>query len=49
MLTTSILTYLVFRLVIHEEEEQLERIFGNEYREYMKRTPRFFPKILNES
>jgi protein-S-isoprenylcysteine O-methyltransferase Ste14 len=46
MLTTSIVAYLVFRIVIHEEEEQLERIFGEEYREYMKLTPRFFPKIF---
>ncbi len=46
ILTTSIVAYLVFRMAIHEEEEQLERIFGDEYRVYMKRTPRFIPKIL---
>ncbi|MEI7492578.1 MAG: isoprenylcysteine carboxylmethyltransferase family protein [Bacteroidota bacterium] len=46
ILTASVVAYVVFRIVIHEEEEQLERIFGDEYREYMKRTPRFFPKIL---
>ena len=40
---TSILAYLAFRKTIHEEEEQLERIFGDEYRTYRKRTPRFCP------
>jgi protein-S-isoprenylcysteine O-methyltransferase Ste14 len=33
---------------IDEEEAMLIDRFGNEYREYMKRTPRFIPKFRNE-
>lgn len=43
MLTVSIAGYAVFRKHIHTEEEQLERIFGEEYRLYRERTPLFFP------
>ena len=43
IITTSILGYLVFRKFIHEEEELLERLFGDEYREYHEKTSQFFP------
>jgi protein-S-isoprenylcysteine O-methyltransferase Ste14 len=43
MLTTSIVGYLVFWKYIHEEEEQLERIFGDEYRSYHRMTSMLLP------
>jgi protein-S-isoprenylcysteine O-methyltransferase Ste14 len=43
VLTTPIIGYLLFLKFIHEEEELLERLFGEEYREYAKKTSRFFP------
>jgi protein-S-isoprenylcysteine O-methyltransferase Ste14 len=33
---------------IGDEEEMLADRFGDEYREYMKRTPRFIPKFRHE-
>ena len=39
ILTTSIVGYLVFRKFIHEEEELLERLFGDEFRTYEAGTP----------
>ena len=47
IITTIIPGYIVFRKSIHGEEEQLERIFGDEYRSYHKSTPLFFPNLLN--
>lgn len=41
VVTTSIVAYLLFRKYIHEEEEQLERIFGEEYRSYRQKTRAF--------
>ncbi len=43
ILTTSLVGYLVFRKFIHEEEELLERLFGEDYRHYRDITPRCFP------
>jgi len=43
ILTIAIVGYLAFRKFIHEEEELLERIFGEEYRNYCKKTSLFFP------
>lgn len=43
ILTTAIVGYLAFRKYIHEEEELLERLFGEEYQHYRKNTSRFFP------
>lgn len=43
ILTTSVVAYLVFRTYVHEEEEMLERIFGDEYRKYRDRTSSLFP------
>ena len=42
---SSILGCLAFRKFIHEEEEQLERIFGDDYRKYRDRTAWFFPSL----
>jgi protein-S-isoprenylcysteine O-methyltransferase Ste14 len=48
ILTTPIVGYLVFRRFIHEEEEQLERIFGDEYRYYHVKTSMLFPNPFNK-
>jgi protein-S-isoprenylcysteine O-methyltransferase Ste14 len=40
---TTIVGCLVFRKYIHEEEELLERIFGEEFLNYSKKTSRIFP------
>lgn len=40
---TSVLAYVAFKKSIHEEEQQLERIFGDAYRAYKQSTPRFCP------
>ena len=42
-LTTCIPAYLIFRKYIHSEYEEMERIFGEDYRKYRERTPEFFP------
>jgi protein-S-isoprenylcysteine O-methyltransferase Ste14 len=43
ILTTSIVGYLLFRKFVHEEEEALERIFGEEFKVYREKTSCFFP------
>jgi len=43
ILPDCILAYIIFKKYIHTEYEEMERIFGDEYREYKKRTPEFFP------
>lgn len=43
IVTTTIVGYIVFRHYVHEEEELLERIFGEEFRQYKKRTSCLFP------
>jgi len=43
VITASIVGYLLFRKSIHEEDEQLERLFGDDYRKYRERTSGFFP------
>ena len=48
ILTTPIVGYLVFMKFIHEEEEQLERLFGNEYRSYHDKTSMLFPNPFNK-
>jgi protein-S-isoprenylcysteine O-methyltransferase Ste14 len=42
ILTGCIVAYLIFKMKIHTEYEEMERIFGDEYLEYRKRTPEFF-------
>jgi protein-S-isoprenylcysteine O-methyltransferase Ste14 len=48
ILTAPIVGYLVFKRFIHEEEEQLERIFGDEYRTYHEKTSMLFPNPFNK-
>ena len=48
IITTSIAGYLAFRKYIHEEEEQLQRIFGEKYEQYHKKTPRLFPNPFRD-
>jgi protein-S-isoprenylcysteine O-methyltransferase Ste14 len=45
VLTTSIIAYIVFKLTIHTEYEEMEKIFGKEHLDYKKRTPEFFPGL----
>jgi len=43
-----ILTFAITHIpIILYEEEKLIELFGDEYREYIKRVPRFFPNISN--
>lgn len=41
----GILTFIIMAIRTPKEEANLIEKFGNEYREYMKRTGRFFPKV----
>lgn len=43
ILITSVIAYIIFKINIHKEYEEMEKFFGEEYREYRKRTPEFFP------
>jgi protein-S-isoprenylcysteine O-methyltransferase Ste14 len=43
VLSTIIVGYLLFRKFIHEEEELLDRLFGDDYRKYREKTSLFFP------
>jgi protein-S-isoprenylcysteine O-methyltransferase Ste14 len=43
IITTSLVGFLMFRISVREEEDMLERIFGEEYRRYREKTPLFFP------
>jgi protein-S-isoprenylcysteine O-methyltransferase Ste14 len=42
----AVLLHPVWHLLVKGEEKSLEAIFPNEYREYCKRTGRFFPKLI---
>jgi protein-S-isoprenylcysteine O-methyltransferase Ste14 len=41
----GMLTFILMAIRTPREEANLIEKFGNEYREYMKRTGRFFPKV----
>jgi protein-S-isoprenylcysteine O-methyltransferase Ste14 len=45
-LTIPFFMYLVFRILIVEEEKYLEEKFGDEYFEYKKRVGSIFPKLM---
>ena len=49
VLTASIIGYLLFRRFIHEEEEQLERLFGDDYRKYKGMTSLFVPNLFKKT
>ncbi len=46
MLSVSIVGYIVFKFTIKPEYDELEKVFGEEYLNYRKRTPEFFPNPL---
>ena len=43
MLTTSIVAYIMFRINIKSEYNEMESFFGEKYLEYKKNTPEFWP------
>ncbi|HEX2967589.1 MAG TPA: isoprenylcysteine carboxylmethyltransferase family protein [Bacteroidales bacterium] len=43
VLSTTIAGYIVFKFYIKGEYEELERFFGDEYKNYRRKTPEFFP------
>jgi protein-S-isoprenylcysteine O-methyltransferase Ste14 len=43
VLTSSLVAYVLFRVFIKREYEELKEFFGDEYISYASRTPRFFP------
>lgn len=47
VLTTTIVGYVVFKMFIAKEYEELEKFFGDEYVKYRERTPEFFPFLRN--
>jgi len=49
ILLFAILVIIPFPWIARAEEEMLLETFGEEYREYMKRTGRFFPLIRSKS
>ena len=46
--TLGILTFILMAIRTPKEEANLIEKFGDEYREYMKRTGRFLPKLVNK-
>ena len=45
VVTFSLMLMFSFTWVAKKEEQMMIETFGDEYREYMTRTGRFFPKI----
>jgi protein-S-isoprenylcysteine O-methyltransferase Ste14 len=43
ILLTSFIAYIIFKKTIRQEDEEMEKFFGEEYRQYKARTPEFFP------
>ena len=43
VITTSIVGYIVFKIVIRGEYTEMEKFFGDEYIKYREITPEFFP------
>jgi protein-S-isoprenylcysteine O-methyltransferase Ste14 len=43
VLAASVVGYIVFRGLVRKECEEVEKIFGEEYRKYCSKTPEFFP------
>ena len=44
-LVSTLAAYIIFRLSVVLEERKLIDIFGQDYKDYMKETPGFIPKI----
>jgi protein-S-isoprenylcysteine O-methyltransferase Ste14 len=43
VLSTSLIGYILFRIFIRSEYNELEKFFGESYLKYKKETPEFFP------
>ncbi len=43
VLTTSVVGYILFRINIKAEYQELEKFFGDDYHKYRENTPEFFP------
>lgn len=43
ILTSSIVGYILFKIFIRKEYEELEKFFGERYLKYKNSTPEFFP------
>ena len=41
----AMMLIILFPFVARKEEQMMVREFGDEYRDYMKRSGRFFPKV----
>jgi protein-S-isoprenylcysteine O-methyltransferase Ste14 len=48
VLTSSIIGYLLFKINIKKEYNELEKFFGEEYINYKNETPEFFPVPLKK-
>jgi protein-S-isoprenylcysteine O-methyltransferase Ste14 len=48
ILTTSLIGYILFKVFIKKEYNELETFFGEEYTKYKNRTPEFFPLPLKK-
>jgi len=48
VLTTSIAGYIIFKVFIKKEYNELEKFFGNDYIKYKNETPEFFPLPLKK-
>ena len=42
VMTTSLVAFILFKINIHTEYEEMEKFFGDAYLEYRKKTPEFF-------
>jgi protein-S-isoprenylcysteine O-methyltransferase Ste14 len=43
VLTSGIVGFILFKLFIKSENYELEKFFGEDYLNYKKKTPEFFP------
>ena len=48
VLTSSLVSYILFKIYIRDEYKELEKFFGEEYLKYKRETPEFFPFILRK-
>lgn len=48
VLTSSVVGYIMFKIYIKNEYQELEKLFGEEYLKYKSETPEFFPVPLKK-
>lgn len=48
VLTSCFAGYIMFKIYIRTEYEDLEKFFGEEYRKYRNETPEFFPLLFKK-